>query len=451
MNESAVLIIIVTYNKKEYVTNLLKSLKDIDYKNHDVVVIDNASIDGTEEHLRENFPDVTVIRNSENKGGSGGFNTGLSYAFEREKYEYYWLLDNDVVVSKDALRILVSTLNDNSDIAVAGSQMCQLDNPGVTNEIGAYVDLHKGRLVLNRHLTRKRNNSTGIFDVDYIAAASLLVRADVAKKAGPWEDFFIHFDDVDWCLRIKKMGHMVVGVADSVIWHLSAAEKPITWQQYYDARNMLFLLNTHASRRDVARFGRRKCLQAIHAELRGLTPVAEYILDAIEDFHNDVKGKKAFNSPENVNKEALKATHPDKDVLVFQNECFDLKRFPFESPYIGSIKDIMIPPYLVDAGYYWDTNGGIQINRYGKYRKRLLVLFAMLTGYRKYKRSYIDIRYMPFSVAFLSDELAVNIGESYWLIKRDNITVWRNLFQITSRSIKHYVKFLFLKDARDTV
>ncbi|MEF9427404.1 MAG: hypothetical protein L0956_09660, partial [Candidatus Mariimomonas ferrooxydans] len=167
------------------------------------------------------------------------------------------------------------------------------------------------------------------------------------------------------------------------------------------------------------------------------------ILDAIGDFHNGIKGKKALNSPENVSEEALKTTHPDKNVLVFQNEWFDLKRFPFEGNFMHSIKDIMIPPSLVDAGYYWDTNWGIRVKLKGKYRKRLLMLFALLTGYRKYKRAYIDIRYTPFSAAFLSQELAVNIGESHWIIKRDNFTVWRNLFNIISRSIKHYVKFLF--------
>ncbi len=443
MNEPAVIIIIVTYNKKKYVIDLLNSLKEIDYKNYDIAVVDNASTDGTVESIKRSFPSVTVVANSKNMGGSGGFNTGLSYAFNKEKYEYYWLLDNDVVVSKDALRVLVETLDNNSDIAIAGSQMCQLDNPEVTNEIGAYVDFHRGSLVLNRHLTRKRNNSTGIFDVDYIAAASLLVRADVAKKAGLWEDFFIHFDDVDWCLRIKKMGHRVVGVADSVIWHLSAAEKPITWQQYYDVRNMLFLLDKYGSKKDVVRFGKRKVLQAIHTELKGLTPVAEIIFNAIEDFHHGVKGKKTFNFPNNVSEAALKDTHPDKDVLVFQNEWFDLKKFPFEDKYMCSIKEIMIAPYLIDAMRYWDTNVGIPVKLKGEYRKRLLMLFALLTGYRKYKRAYIDIRYTPFSAAFLSEELAVNIGESHWIIKRDNFTVWRNFSHIISRSIKHYVKFLF--------
>ena len=441
MEEPKILVIAVTFNKKEYVANLLKSLKEIDYKNFVVIVVDNASTDGTAEYLAGHFPDVIVIRNSENRGGSGGFNTGLQYAFKQEGYEYYWLLDNDVIVSRNALEHLVTTLQKDKDIAIAGSQMCQLDNPEVTNEVGAYVDFHNGHLVLNRHLTRKRNNVAGIFDVDYVAAASMLVRADVAKKAGLWEDFFIHFDDVDWCLRIKKMGYKIVGVAESVIWHLSAAEKPITWQQYYDVRNMLYLLSKHASKRDVARFGRRKCLQAIYTELKGSTPVAEIILDALDDFCKGKKGKKVFNLPEHVKEETLKSRHPSKDVLVCQNEWFDLKRFPFEDGYRESIKEILIPRYLNDAFWYWRRVNTVLFADPNKLT-RLLLIIAGLIGYRRYTRAYVDIRGMSFIPSFLSRELVVKINEINWLIKRDRRNVWRNLLYISTRSIRHYIRFL---------
>lgn len=440
MEEPKVLIIIVTYNKKEYVANLLKSLKEIDYKNYDVVVVDNASIDKTVEYLKEHFPNVTVISNSENTGGSGGFNTGLSYAFEKEGYHYYWLLDNDVVVSKNSLRGLVKAIQEEGDIAIAGSQMSQLDNPEVTNEVGAYVNFRSGHLVLNRHLTRRRNNATGIFDVDYVAAASMLVRADVAKRAGLWEDFFIHFDDVDWCLRIKKMGYRVVGVADSVIWHLSAAEKPITWQQYYDVRNMLYLLDKHTSKKDVARFGRRKCLQAIHTELKGLTPVAEIILDAIDDFIKGKKGKKIFNFPEHMSEESLKDTHPKEGVLVVQNEWFDLKKFPFEEGYRESIKEIKLPTYLTDAFWYWERMNTIPFVRFNRVTT-LLLLIAGLIGWRRYTRAYVDIRDMSYIASFLSKELVVKINEINWFIKRDRRCVWRNFLRVMKRSIKHYIKF----------
>lgn len=441
MEEPKILVIAVTFNKKEYVANLLKSLKEIDYKNFVVVVVDNASMDGTAEYIEGHFPDIIVIKNSENTGGSGGFNTGLEYAFEQEGYEYYWLLDNDVVVSPDALRKLVSVLDNERDAAVAGSQMCQLDNPEVTNEIGAYVDLHNGGLVLNRHLTRRKNNTSGTYDVDYVAAASMLVRADVAKKAGLWEDFFIHFDDVDWCLRIKKMGYRILGAADSVIWHLSAAEKPVTWQQYYDVRNMLFLLDKHTTAKEVARFGRRKCLQALYTELRGMTPIAEIILDAIDDFHADRKGEKTFHFPKHIDDAVLKSTHPIEGVFVCQNEWTDLKQFPLEKEYFASIKEIMVPHYLIDAITYWHRIKPQLLLRFNKMPRALLLMMGLL-GYRRYTRAYVDIRNMPFMASFLTDELVVRMNETNWIIKRDRRNVWRNLLYISTRSIRHYIRFL---------
>jgi len=444
VTEPPVLIIVVTYNKKDYVLNLLQSLKQIAYKNYDIVVVDNASNDGTVPALKEKFPEVHVIESPENTGGSGGFNLGLEYAFKQTEYKYYWLLDNDVLVSKDSLKNLVDVLESDDSIAVAGSQMCQLDNPEVTNEIGAYVDLHYGGLVLNRHLTRRSNNKRGIYDVDYVAAASLVVRADVAKKAGLWEDFFIHFDDVDWCLRIRKMGCRVVAVADSVIWHLSAAEKPITWQYFYDVRNMLYLLRKHATAKDVRRFLIRKCMQAVHTEIMGFAPVAEIILDAIEDFREGRKGKKVFAFPENSEAEKIIASHPSERVLIVQNEWFDLKEFPLTPEYESTIEDIMLPPYLVDSYWYWN-----RLNRYPVINRRsikkYLMMLSGLMGFRKYKRAYVDIRYMPYSASLLSDELAVKINDVYWLIDRRPFTVCKNLLKVGVRSIKNIVAAFFMK------
>jgi GT2 family glycosyltransferase len=444
VEEQRVLIIIVTFNKKEYVANLLKSIREMNYNNYGVVVVDNASNDRTAEYIKETFPQVDVIANAVNTGGSGGFNTGLAYAFGQEGYQYYWLLDNDVVVSQDSLKTLVNVLESNKDCAVAGSQMCQLDNPGVTNEIGAFVDFHRGGLILNRHLTRRVNNKEGIFYVDYVAAASMLVRAEVAKRAGLWEDFFLHFDDVDWCLRIKKMGYKVVGVADSVIWHLSAAEKPITWQQYYDVRNMLYLLERHASKSLVARFGRRKCLQAIFTELRGMSPVAEIILDGIDDYVKGKKGGKEFNFPKSVDEGYLKKSHPQKDVFVCQNEWFDLKKFPFEKRYQESIKEIMIAFYLIDAHRYWTNLESPPLVKCNKLRRVLMIILSLI-GYRKYSRAYVDIRTMPFLASMLSQELVVRINEMNWIIKRNRLSVWRSLSIIMARSLKCFMRISIRK------
>ncbi|MEZ5671363.1 MAG: hypothetical protein R3E08_02885 [Thiotrichaceae bacterium] len=128
---------------------------------------------------------------------------------------------------------LVNVLEEKSDIAIAGSTMMQLDYRGESIRMGAFVDMqyHSGHLVLNRHLetipawqgktamqllgenvdlSQHLMHCNSQMDVEYVAAASLLIRAQVAKKAGLWRDYFIHFDDVEWCLRIGKMGHRVV-------------------------------------------------------------------------------------------------------------------------------------------------------------------------------------------------------------------------------------------------
>ncbi len=314
-----ILVIIVTWNKKDYVIDLLKSLSNINYPTEllDVLVIDNASTDGTVSALESQFPQIKILANTENLGGTGGFNTGLAWAYAQPEhtYEYLWLLDNDVVVHKNALVELVNTLDNTPDAAVAGSTMLQLDYPWQINEMGAFVDLSRGTLGLNRHfeqvpgwrqksiaellvsdadLTKLLIHCQPNMDVDYVAAASLLIRAPIAKQAGLWLDFFIHFDDVEWCLRINKMGHRVLVSARSLIWHLSAAAKIPSWILYYDNRNILYLLQKHAH--NPAQEVRNTCKwiakKALYYALLGKQDLAQLHLDAIEDFQNTVMGKK---------------------------------------------------------------------------------------------------------------------------------------------------------------
>ncbi|MFI3137223.1 MAG: glycosyltransferase family 2 protein [Methylococcaceae bacterium] len=314
-----ILVIIVTWNKKDYVTDLLNSLSSIAYPADalDILVIDNASNDGTVAALETQFPAITIIRNTENLGGTGGFNTGLAWAFAQpdDRYEYLWLLDNDVVVHKNALSALVETLEQNPDAAVAGSTMLQLDYPWQINEMGAFVERGRGTLVLNRHfeqvpgwrekklpellqqdadLTQLLTHCQATMDVDYVAAASLLIRAPIAKKTGLWMDFFIHFDDVEWCLRIAASGQRILVSARSLIWHLSAAAKVPSWILYYDNRNVLYLLDKHSDANAVKGTIKWIAKKALYYTLIGKTDLAQLHLEGIADFKHNITGKKAI-------------------------------------------------------------------------------------------------------------------------------------------------------------
>ncbi len=311
-----ILIIIVTWNKKNYVLDLLNSITTLECSNYyiDILVVDNASEDGTAEAIKKDYPQVNLICNPENIGGTGGFNTGLEWAFTKDNYQYLWLLDNDVLVHKNALVELVTVMEENSDIAVAGSTMLQLDYPWRINEMGAFIDRTTGKLILHRHLetvpmwqgypvqglletdadlTKHLIHCQPYMDVEYVAAASLLVRAKVAKQAGIWRDYFIHFDDVEWCLRIADMGHRVVVSAKSLIWHLSAIAKIPTWILYYDNRNVLDLLENHgASPANLQHLQQHILKKAVYYHIIGKADLAELHYDAVDDFRAKRYGKK---------------------------------------------------------------------------------------------------------------------------------------------------------------
>ncbi len=315
-HHSSILVIIVTWNKQSYVIDLLKSLEKIHYhqENLDIVVVDNASTDGTTQYLKTHFPEIMLIENEENLGGTGGFNTGLSYAFSQpeSRYDYLWLLDNDVIVHPDTLSELVQILEKEKDVAVAGSTMMQLTVPHRINEMGAFVDMGRGTLVLNRHLkdvsglqgksiediqnspvdlSMYLRNCQSSMDVEYVAAASLLVRAEVAKAAKVWDDFFIHFDDVEWCLRIAKMGYRIVVSARSLIWHLPAEHKVPTWILYYDNRNVLYMLEKHAVNQSVEITKKWIKKKSLYYYILGKSDLAALHLKALVDYEQQKKGK----------------------------------------------------------------------------------------------------------------------------------------------------------------
>ncbi len=317
----AILVIIVTWNKKQYVLDLLSSLANMDYPNAalTVLVVDNASEDGTVEAIAQAHPSVTVVRNAENLGGTGGFNTGLHWAFQQAQgqFKYLWLLDNDVLVHRRALAELVAVLETQPDIAVAGSTMMQLDYPYRINEMGAFFNRANGQLILNRHhetiphwqgrrvqellsadpnLPQYLLHCHPYMDVDYVAAASLLIRADVAKLAGLWRDFFIHYDDVEWCLRIASgLRQRVVVSANSLIWHLSAAAKVPTWVLYYDNRNVLVTLQHHGFDPSVLQRAIRYIYKkAVYYALLGKADLSRLHHDAVVDFHANQLGKKTI-------------------------------------------------------------------------------------------------------------------------------------------------------------
>lgn len=364
MKSARVLIIIVTWNKENYVMNLLQSIKTLIYdKQHiNILLVDNASTDATVATVSKEYPDVTILCNEENLGGTGGFNTGLQWAADQSdgKYDYLWLLDNDVLVNRYALTELVELLEKNRDAAIAGASMMQLDYPWRINEIGSYYSRQKGTLIFNFHcVTVDRWKGCPIedlldapcdlsdfipdfksyIDVDYVAAAALLVRADVAKKAGLWSDFFIHFDDVEWCLRIASMGYRVLVSCRALIWHVSAAAKIPTWVLYYDSRNALEVMKKYGKHKTALdRAFNVELKRAFYYALIGRMELARILIDAVDDFSNGIGGKKDIQLPPMFNH-----LEQDQSELPFMNPQVKKILVPWSvNMYVSGLQEILV-------------------------------------------------------------------------------------------------------------
>ena len=236
------LVLILNWNKKDFVINLLKQVDAIDFDNYDCLVVDNGSTDNSVEEIRRYFPNIEILQNDTNLGGTGGYNSGLRHVLEKNQYEYIWLLDNDTEIEPNTLSKLVNVLNSNNDIAVAGSRIIDIKDRETTTELGSFIS--RNTIEFFPNLTNK-----GIIETDYVANCSSLLRTSALNIVGLMDErYFIHWDDVDWGLNFKKNGYKVVAVADSIVYHTSATStinRGYATGLYYGTRNGLLVYSKH--------------------------------------------------------------------------------------------------------------------------------------------------------------------------------------------------------------
>ena len=323
--------IIVTWNKRDYVTRLLKQLKDIDYpaKRLGITVVDNHSTDGTIQEIEAFYPSVNLIKNRENLGGSGGFNAGMRWALEnRPACEYMWLLDNDVLVDKGALRELVAVMNSNPEAGICGSKIMNIEDTGEIIEVGAFIDYSIGEIRRNIPDRIELQNLQAVFEVDYVAACSLLARTECVKRLGVWhEDFFVYWDDMEWGARFNAFGYKVLVSNASIVYHPSWAgrctDNSAIWRCYYRTRNALWFFNNYATgirkRLLLACMAVRFAIHAASTCLAAHSTLSRAFLMGVEDFLNGRYGKKEFRLPVDNLTKYLDGME-NKDMCVFVPE-----------------------------------------------------------------------------------------------------------------------------------
>lgn len=310
VNSIKVAIIIVTHNKLHSVCLLLEDICKLKLSQTkiDIYIVDNHSSDGTQAYLEKfYFANVTVLQTGENLGGSGGFAYGLQIISQLD-YEYIWLLDDDVRLDPLALSSLIKTLQNHPEVGLVGSQIRKLKAPNTIQEIGSFINDSKAHLKIN---WQNQSNVSyqdvlqgkSYISVDVCAAASLLLRRHIVQQIGVFENYFLHFDDVEWCLRAQQAGWIIAVNPYSIIWHDSPDFKCRPWINYYDERNLCYCWQKHRPDLLLKRVLINVPKLVFYAAT-GRYFLAELTITGFQDFINDIQGK----MPRNLNYTELSLT-----------------------------------------------------------------------------------------------------------------------------------------------
>jgi len=234
---------------REDVFKTLGLLKTTDYFGRlRIVVVDNGNAEPLAARLHQTEAgNVYVARMGENRGGSGGYIAGVSYAMKHHcDTRYIWLLDDDAVPNVETLPELYATFQElleaGKRVASVGSVEVRLEDPDIILECGADFSfatdikcrLQNESLMASANLTLK---------VTYTSGASGLLSKTAIEDCGFWDDVFIHYDDVEWGVRTTRMGYENFATTRSVVRHpaVGAISSSRRWISYYDTYNFLWI------------------------------------------------------------------------------------------------------------------------------------------------------------------------------------------------------------------
>ncbi len=239
--QPSIFIIVLNYNGKATLANCLSSLYLSDYPNFEVLVVDNASTDGSLEEAKQLFPKASFIRNSSNIGFSRGNNIGIRYALEKFA-DYVFILNNDTLVETATLSNLAGATQQNSKAGMVSPLILAADNRHLWFA-GGLIDWHKMR---TRHSYKLVSDQP--YATEYLSGCAMFVKKEVFKKIGLFDErFFLYYEDADFSVRARQAGFDLLVVPSAKMNHLEQSNEKNSAKTYWLVLSGLLFFHTHAS------------------------------------------------------------------------------------------------------------------------------------------------------------------------------------------------------------
>ena len=250
--DKKVAVIIINWKKYDYTLNCIDSVLKSSYKNFKIILIDNESQNSFPEKINKSEK-IQIIKNENNEGFSRANNQGIKYSLNNG-FDYVLLLNNDTLIKNDLIDSLIQqsiTLNQKIiQPLILNYDGTKIWNAGgkINNIFGTFETLKKGKSFKN---FKSDKNLT-----EWFTGCCVLIKLEIFNHVGYFDErFFAYYEDVDYSIRLKKMGYSIALMTNSYLQHYeSASSKSMSkiegnlspYVHYLNIRNHILLLKKHS-------------------------------------------------------------------------------------------------------------------------------------------------------------------------------------------------------------
>lgn len=263
-------VIILNYKNVQDTLDCLSSVQKSQGVHCHVFIVDNGSNDGSLEKLQRMITnDATLIDATKNGGYAKGNNQGLRAALNLD-YEYFCILNNDVLVYPTTLVKLTEYIITHPKVGVVGPGICTFEDNNLLESAGSMVNMNSGKI--ERLYTGMNSQSIKGLEIscDYVGGACMVFRRELLEKVGflP-EEYFLFFEENEWCYKIRQIGYSIVCYGETLVIHKGSAtiNKFNGLSEYYTYRNMVLFIRRNGTLKNKLIFYPYICLFVLKSGL----------------------------------------------------------------------------------------------------------------------------------------------------------------------------------------
>ncbi|MFB6456063.1 glycosyltransferase family 2 protein [Chitinophaga sp. Hz27] len=235
-------IITVNYNNSAVTVALLESIASNDYKNLEVIVVDNASVEDPTTLFTDAYPAAKVIRSAANRGFAGGNNIGIQAA----KGDFLFLVNNDTAFTQGLIPGLLAIFEQHTDVGIVSPKFHYFFHPGIIEYAGyRQVDVFTGRnsMIGCKEEDKGQYNTGGT--TAYAHGGAMMMKRSVLEEVGLMpEIYFLYYEEFDWCEMFRRKGYRIYYEPASLIYHKESMTtgKNSVLKTYYLTRNRILFM-----------------------------------------------------------------------------------------------------------------------------------------------------------------------------------------------------------------